>query len=199
MPSAPPDPRAAVWSLQSVSVDGRLSDVSLDIGPGVTHVVGPSGAGKTTLLDVLAGSVDPTAGTREGGGGYVLWCGCGQGLWPGRTAGQQIDDVGGDRSWLQRFGLEGRTDERPAALSLGQRSRLELARALAAEPETLLLDEPLTHVDDEAAAAGWRAIAEFAASGRTVVIAAHRQPTVDGLDGLDGPVVRLREGRVVDA
>ena len=125
----------ALWTLNDVSVRGRLRGVTLSINPGVTCVVGPSGAGKTTLLDLLCGFVRADEGRVTRPDGLTLWCGCGQGLWPDRTARQQIEDVGGDLKLLQRFGLEPRTNARPADLSLGERSRLELARALSAKPD----------------------------------------------------------------
>ena len=182
------------WTLTDVTVRGRLRGVSAAVGSGVTRVVGPSGAGKTTLLDVLCGEVAPDGGRVDGGGGFTLWCGCGQGLWPHLTAVGQIEAVGGDRAWLQRLGLAGRSDVRPAELSLGERSRLELARGLAAKPETLVLDEPLTHVDAAAAKAGWDALREFAAGGGTVVVATH-----DAAAGrLGGGVIRLSAGCVVE-
>ena len=186
----------ALWSLESVGVRGRLEALTLTVEPGVTVVRGPSGAGKTTLLDLLCGFVTADSGAVSRPEGFVLWCGCGQGLWADRTAGRQIEDVGGDPGeWLQRFGLGGRSSRKPAALSLGERSRLELARALAAGPEVLLMDEPLTHVDAGRAAAGWAAVAEFAAGGGSVVVATHEAGVEERLGGR---TVRLESGRVVD-
>lgn len=157
--------------------DGGLRavhDVSLSVARGeVVALVGASGSGKTTLLRMINRLVEPTAGrilvagrdvaTMPGpelrrGIGYVIQ---GNGLFPHRTVAENIATVPDLLGWaparvrarvdalLDTFGLEpGRfRDRRPAQLSGGEAQRVGVARALAAEPPVLLMDEPFGALD----------------------------------------------------
>ena len=125
-------------------------------------LLGPSGAGKTLTLRVIAGiaqpdraevavgerPLDPLAPERRGIG-YLPQ---GSALMPGRTVWRQLTfgadaEAGLAAWWLRQLGLEGLENRLPEELSGGQQRRVALARALARNPQLLLLDEPFSSLD----------------------------------------------------
>jgi NitT/TauT family transport system ATP-binding protein len=146
----------SVWrSFGGVEV---LKDFALDINLGeFVAVVGPSGCGKTTLLNLLAGFDKPDKG-RVQTTGRVRMVYQQDGLFPWRTVADNIgmglrhvkDEAARSRElkeMISLIGLEGFEDSYPHQLSGGMRQRVELARALAGDTDTLLLDEPFSSLD----------------------------------------------------
>lgn len=135
-----------------------LRDFTLDISLGeFVAIVGPSGCGKTTLLNLLAGFDKPDKG-RVVCKGRVRMVYQQDGLFPWRTVAENIgmglrhvkDEAARARElkeMLALIGLEGFEDSYPHQLSGGMRQRVELARALAGDTDTLLLDEPFSSLD----------------------------------------------------
>jgi sulfate transport system ATP-binding protein len=147
-----------------------LDDVSVAIPEGsLTALLGPSGSGKSTLLRVIAGLEEPDGGqvllgdddvthqpARARGVGMVfqhyaafkhmtVWENVAFGLKVRKRPKAEIDDR--VHELLELVQLEGLAKRYPAQLSGGQRQRMALARALAVDPEVLLLDEPFGALD----------------------------------------------------
>ncbi len=150
--------------------DVVLEDIAFKVAEGETLVLfGPSGAGKTVLLRCIAGAVDPEAGTIAIGGNDVTELppesrGVGMAfqnfaLFPHMTAFDNIaspltakrstgDTIkAGVESVAKLLKIDHVLSHAPRALSNGQKQRTALARALAAAPKVLLLDDPLRNVD----------------------------------------------------
>lgn len=187
-----------LWQLEGVTCAGddrpRLSAIDVDIPRGRTAVLGPSGAGKSTLLNLLVNFERPTSGVVNhhlprkdvAFDCPVYWSPAGGGLWAHLSVVQHLTAVmspGEDRmrsrddraaALLDAFELSDRSDARPAALSAGEAARLSVARAIAANPAVLVLDEPLAHVDPARVPRFWAVIREHLdRTGANLVFATH--------------------------
>ncbi len=147
-----------------------LDDLSFELASGAHLVVtGPSGSGKTTLLRILAGLEEPGGGRVWLDGnvasepGYALpphersmgFAFQAAALWPHMTVARHIRfalrDGAGARARFELLaaglGVESLLDKYPHQLSGGESRRVSIARAMAASPARLILDEPLSHLD----------------------------------------------------
>jgi ABC-type nitrate/sulfonate/bicarbonate transport system ATPase subunit len=162
-----------------------IDGLELEVAVGELVVcVGPSGCGKTTLLALLGGHLAPTRGRieRRGqsrtiyqDGGLFPWLTVRQNIaggLPRNTAEQARASKVGE--WLEITRLGEFADHYPHQLSGGMRQRVELARALAAETDLLLLDEPFSALDYQTRARMRKElVATLAERPRTVVFVTH--------------------------
>lgn len=187
-------------------------------------VMGPNGAGKSTLLDVIAGLLQPDSGSAALDGRSLFNLDAGGGEWtaPHRRGtallAQEpllfphlsvLDNVAfGPRSaghakhsaresalhWLAEVEATELRNRRPADLSGGQAQRVAVARALAADPGLLLLDEPMAALDVHAAPLLRRLLKRVLAGRRAIII------THDALDALmlADRVIILEDGRITE-
>ena len=150
-------PTVLTLDLRAAARDGVpvLGPIRLDMAEGETvALTGPSGIGKSTLLRVVAG-----LGRAEGrveAAEPVAMVFQEPTLLPWRTARDNLRIAARVTApqadgWLERVGLPGLGARFPRSLSLGQQRRLSLARAFAARPRLLLMDEPFVSLDPETA------------------------------------------------
>ncbi len=181
-----------------------LERVSLRVAPGAVHaVVGPNGGGKSSLIKAVLGQA-PHRGTirldwpgeRPGAVAYVpqaldldrglpmtvldfmaVLCGRRPAfLGPGRDRRRYAEA-------LDRVGMADRAGRRFGALSGGERQRVLLAQALVPDPDLLVLDEPMTALDETGAALFERLLGDLAARRTTVLWVEHDLAQVRRLAG----------------
>lgn len=195
----------------TVALDG----VDLTAAPGrLVGFLGPNGSGKTTTMRSVFGLVDLDAGetlwqgrpiddVARAGFGYMPEQ---RGLYPKMAVADQIAYFGqlhglerhaaeaaADR-WLGEFDLSDRRGDRLDALSHGNQQRVQLAVALAHEPELLVLDEPFSGLDPVGVQRMKHVVRDAADRGTCVVFSSHQ---LDLVEDLCDDVVVVREGQVV--
>lgn len=198
-------------------------DLTLDDGD-VLAVLGPNGAGKSTLLSLISGLLRPDSGrivlgdtvvTDTEAAVFVPPHARGVAmlaqqalLFPHMSVAANVAYAprckGNSRAeaavvaqrWLAAVDAEHLAGRRPAQLSGGQAQRVAVARALAAEPQVLLLDEPMAALDVTAAPAVRRLLRDILRDGRrTAVIVTH--DLLDAL-GIANKVIVVDRGRIVE-
>jgi len=203
-----------------------VSDVDLRVPRGTAFgYLGPNGAGKTTLIRMLLGLLRPTSGTMELLGlpvpkrrrqalsrvgaivdeprfhGHLTGR---QNLWA-LAAAREPEAHGRIEGALARVGLRERADDRVSAYSMGMRQRLGIAACLIADPELLILDEPMNGLDPAGMLEFRELLHSLVEEGRTVVLSSHLldevEKTCDAIAIVDrgrivaqGPIDELRAG-----
>ncbi|MGW0865468.1 ABC transporter ATP-binding protein [Streptomyces sp. NPDC002611] len=171
-----------------------LDNIDLDVAPGeILTVVGPSGCGKSTLLRTLAGLLSPLSGEITQDGHPLTGPAADRALvfqedalLPWRTLRANVELPLAIRrvsraerreqaqAWLERVGLGSQARQLPHRVSGGQRQRVQLARALAARPRAVLMDEPFGALDAQTRAGMQDLLVEVLhGTGATVVFVTH--------------------------
>lgn len=193
-----------------------LRRVSFGIETGeIVGLLGPNGAGKTTLLKTIAGLSRPTAGRLEIFSENALGGRKGLnariGLVPQENNMEREFTVGealltyaklfGLRRARARvadaigaLGIEAWKDRKVDRLSGGMARRVLIARAMLAEPDLLLLDEPSVGLDPDMRQEIWRAVRGLKSAGKTVVITTHY---MEEAEALCDRVAILRQGELL--
>jgi putative ABC transport system ATP-binding protein len=200
-----------------------LHDVSASVHAGeIVLLTGPSGSGKTTLLTLigalralrqgslrvlgreLCNASEPVRIAVRREVGYVFQL---HNLLRALTVGQNVrtglrgaarTDHADERvrEILARVGLDRHADRRPDALSIGERQRVAVARALVARPRLVLADEPTAALDRQSGRAVVDALARLAReSGAAVLLVTHDERIFDVADR----VLQMDEGRIAEA
>jgi ABC-type lipoprotein export system ATPase subunit len=198
-----------------------LSGIDLEVAAGeLVALIGPSGSGKSTLLHLAGGLDVPDAGTVRVGGrdladlsvverarlrrrdvGFVFQF---FHLLPTLNVFENVElpllldrrrgRAERVRTLLERVGLTHRVDHLPGELSGGEMQRAAIARALVAEPQLLLADEPTGNLDSATGAEVLRLLTEVVAeAGTALVMVTHD----DGAAAKAGRVLRLLDGHLV--
>jgi ABC-type multidrug transport system ATPase subunit len=192
-----------------------LSHLTLTVNAGeIVGLLGPNGAGKSTLIGLLATLAAPTSGAIHYGDrsardlGPALRHRIGLlahelHLYSELSARQNLaffaqlyglDAAVVVEPALERAGLGDRGDDEVVGFSRGMRQRLALERALLHAPRLVLLDEPFTGLDDQAAGLVAERLRQLAAAGCIVVVATH---DLDLADGLVTRVAIVRGGKLM--
>ena len=199
-----------------------VHDVSFALEEGeLVGIMGPNGSGKTTLFNVIAGALVPDAGRVRLRGhdiaGRPSHAVCARGIARtfqlvrpfagltalenvlvgrlfGRATAARTGAVTEAERLLTLVGLQGRAEVPAARLTLIDRKRLELARALATSPELLLLDEFLAGLNPAETATAMTLIRDLVAGGLTVLMVEH---IVWALMELSGRIIVLSAGEKI--
>ena len=191
-----------------------LEDVSISFAPGEVHaVVGENGAGKSTLMNVLAGFLEPSAGSVTLGGQKLT------GGAPGHRA-RGIEMVHQHFRLVPAFSVEenlllglmrsGGSIERAqeiakdlnwglnlkshcADLGVGERQRVEILKALASSPKVVIFDEPTAVLSESEAGGLLQTLRRLADSGLTVILIAHK---LDEVFAVADQISVLKAGRL---
>jgi ABC-2 type transport system ATP-binding protein len=193
-----------------------VSDVSFDIGPGVTALLGPNGAGKSTMLRMLCGLARPSKGTVRILGSdprTSIDVTRQLGLVPQQeTVFEPLtalafvrlsaslyglgDPDGAARAALETVELDPSDERRLPTYSKGMRQRVKLAQAIVHDPRLIVLDEPLTGLDPRQRAQMIALFQRLGADGRCVIVTSH---VLDEVERFGSDVLVMAKGRLAAA
>ncbi|MEV6157342.1 ABC transporter ATP-binding protein [Nonomuraea sp. NPDC052129] len=192
-----------------------LNELDLTVAAGEVHgFLGPNGAGKSTTIRILLGMIRATSGSARLLGGdpwadavalhrRLAYVPGDVELWPNLTGGEAIDVLGRLRGGLdnerrngliERFELDPKKKTR--TYSKGNRQKVALVAALAADVELLILDEPTSGLDPLMEAVFQQVVAEAKTAGRTILLSSHILAQVETLADR---ITIIRDGRAVES
>lgn len=192
-----------------------LSDVTLQIEPGITGLLGPNGAGKSTFLKLITGQIKPNIGSVHISGQKIRnnysmfekigFCPEQDSFYDELTGWQfltgllrlyhlpesEIPDKA--RKALDIVELTSDKDRVIRSYSRGMRQRIKVAQAIAHEPEILILDEPLNGLDPLSRRKIIRLIKTYKQEGKTIVVSSHVLPEIEAMTK---KIILMHQGKI---
>ena len=192
-----------------------LSDVTLQIEPGITGLLGPNGAGKSTFLKLITGQIKPNIGSVRISGqrvrnNYTLFKSLGfcpeQDSFYDELTGWQFltgllrlyhltesEIEAKANKALDIVELKPDKDRVIRSYSRGMRQRIKVAQAIANEPEILILDEPLNGLDPLSRRKIIRLIKSYKQEGKTIVVSSHVLPEIEAMTR---KIILIHQGKI---
>ena len=192
-----------------------LSDVSLQIEPGITGLLGPNGAGKSTFLKLITGQITPNIGSvtvwREKiRNNYSLFSRIGycpehDSFYEDMTGWEFLfnllrlfafspeESESRAEKALEFVELMEDKDRNIRSYSRGMRQRLKFAQAIAHDPEIIILDEPLNGLDPLGRRKVIRLIKTFSEEGRTILVSSHVLPEIEAMTK---KIILIHQGKI---
>ncbi|MBC7348394.1 MAG: ABC transporter ATP-binding protein [Candidatus Aminicenantes bacterium] len=193
-----------------------ISEINLQIEPGITALLGPNGAGKSTFMKIVTGQLKPNLGQVR------IY---GQSVWNNRHLFRRLGFCPeGDAFYEELNGLEflvgllslygydkqegqaraeralelvelKEVSRRPIrSYSRGMRQRIKIAQAIAHDPEILILDEPLSGLDPLGKRRIIKLVKEFREAGKTIVVSSHVLPEVEAMTS---EIILIHHGKIL--
>ncbi len=193
-----------------------LNDVTCEIGPGVTALLGMNGAGKTTMIRMITGQLRTTTGTVRVFGEDPFanqevykklgYCPDIDNFYEHRTGRQFVNFLArlsgygpqeaAERTtrMLTKVGMIERADKKIAGYSKGMRQRIKLAQAMLHEPEAILLDEPLNGLDPVARRDFMNVLEDISREGKAILVSSH---ILFEVEQMTRSIILLHRGRLL--
>ncbi|MCI0470197.1 MAG: ABC transporter ATP-binding protein [Candidatus Aminicenantes bacterium] len=192
-----------------------ISDISMEISPGIKGLLGPNGAGKSTFLKVIAGQLKANIGTVTIFGEPVFsnhqlfsrigFCPEYDSFFRDNTGFEQVSFLARLHGFnkteaarkaelaIDRVGLMESKDKLIREYSLGMRQRIKIAGSIVHDPDILMLDEPLRGIDPL-----WRVnisqiIKDYEKEGKTIIVSSHILPEIEALTN---DIILIHQGKV---
>jgi ABC-2 type transport system ATP-binding protein len=193
-----------------------VSDVSFDVGAGVTALLGPNGAGKSTMLRMLCGLARPSRGTvrvlardPRADTGVARLIGLvpqQEGVFEPLTAREFVglvatlhgipDPAAAAAQALETVELDPADSRKLPAYSKGMRQRVKVAQAIVHDPPVLVLDEPLTGLDPRQRVEMVALFRRLGSEGRCVIVSSH---VLGEVERLGSRILVMSQGRLAAA